>query len=59
MDSLRLEQDMGLATEVSKGLGSPMPLGEAAEKIYIEAVKGEPERARKDFSSVYEYLCSK
>jgi hypothetical protein len=52
-------QDLGLATEVSKGLGSPVPLGEAAERIYVEAVKREGELARKDFSSVYEYLCSK
>lgn len=49
-------QDMGLATDAAKGLGSPVPLAEAAERIYIEAVKGEPELAKKDFSAVYESL---
>jgi 3-hydroxyisobutyrate dehydrogenase len=47
---------MGLATDVSKESGSPVPLAEAAEKIYIEAVRRYPELSRKDFSAVYEYL---
>jgi len=47
---------MGLATDVSKGSGSPVPLAEAAEKIYIEAVRQYPELSRKDFSAVYGYL---
>lgn len=47
---------MGLATGVSKELGSAVPLAEAAEGIYVEAVKRLPELSRKDFSAVYEYL---
>jgi 3-hydroxyisobutyrate dehydrogenase len=47
---------MGLATDVSKESGSPVPLAETAENIYIEAVKRYPELSRKDFSGVYEYL---
>ncbi len=47
---------MGLATNVSKESGSPVPLAEAAEKIYVEAVERYPELSRKDFSAVYEYL---
>jgi 3-hydroxyisobutyrate dehydrogenase len=38
-DSLGSGQDMGLATECFKGSGSPVPLAEAAEKIYMEAVE--------------------
>ncbi|KAH9966449.1 3-hydroxyisobutyrate dehydrogenase [Russula dissimulans] len=49
-------KDLGLATGASKGLSSRLPLGEAAEKIYVEAVKGDAELAKKDFSSVYRYL---
>lgn len=49
-------QDLGLATEVSKSSGSPVPLGEAAESIYADAVKRYPELLKKDFSSVYRYL---
>jgi 3-hydroxyisobutyrate dehydrogenase len=33
-----------------------VPLGEAAEKVYVDAVKRYPELSRKDFSSVYRYL---
>ena len=47
---------MGLATNVSRELGSPVPLAEAAEKIYMEAVERYSELSRKDFSAVYEYL---
>ncbi|KAH9079217.1 3-hydroxyisobutyrate dehydrogenase [Lactarius deliciosus] len=49
-------KDLGLATEVSKSSGSPVPLGEAAEGIYADAVKRYPELSKKDFSSVYRYL---
>lgn len=47
---------MGLATEVAATKGSPLPLGEAAQNIYKDVVKRQPELARKDFSSVYQYL---
>lgn len=47
---------MGLATNVSRESNSPVPLADAAEKIYMEAVEGYPELSRKDFSAVYEYL---
>jgi 3-hydroxyisobutyrate dehydrogenase len=33
-----------------------VPLADAAEKVYVEAVKRYPELSRKDFSSVYGYL---
>ncbi|KAH9998133.1 NAD binding domain of 6-phosphogluconate dehydrogenase-domain-containing protein [Russula compacta] len=49
-------KDLGLATDVSKASGSPLPLGEAAERIYVEAVKRYPDLSRKDFSSVYRYF---
>jgi 3-hydroxyisobutyrate dehydrogenase len=47
---------MGLATDVSKHSGSPVPLAEAAQNIYIQAVNRHPELSTKDFSAVYEYL---
>lgn len=47
---------MGLATEIGDALGSPLPLGEAAEGIYADVIEQEPELARRDFSSVYQYL---
>jgi 3-hydroxyisobutyrate dehydrogenase len=49
-------QDMGLATNVSRESGSAVPLAEAAEKIYTEAVERYPELSTRDFSAVYEYL---
>jgi len=49
---------MGLAMNVSRESGSPVPLAKAAEEIYVEAVKRYPELSRKDFSAVYEYLGS-
>jgi 3-hydroxyisobutyrate dehydrogenase len=49
-------KDMGLATDIASASGSPLPLGEAAECIYEEVLKRQPELARKDFSSVYQYL---
>jgi len=49
-------KDMGLATEIGDAFGSPLPLGEAAEKIYAEVIEQEPELAKKDFSSVFQYL---
>ena len=47
---------MGLATDIGDKYGVPLPLGEAAEKIYSEVIEREPELGRKDFSSVYQYL---
>lgn len=47
---------MGLATEVASLSGSPLPLGGAAETIYEDVLKRQPELGRKDFSSVYQYL---
>jgi len=49
-------KDMGLATEIADTFSSPMPLGEAAEKIYADVIEEAPEYANKDFSSVYQYL---
>ncbi|KAI0340497.1 3-hydroxyisobutyrate dehydrogenase [Trametopsis cervina] len=49
-------KDMGLATEIGDLVGCPLPMGEAAEKIYAEAIATAPELANKDFSSVYKYL---
>ena len=47
---------MGLATEAADMLGCPLPMGEAAEKVYADIIEDEPEYAKKDFSSVYQYL---
>lgn len=47
---------MGLATDIAGQCSSPLPLGKAAERIYGDVVKQQPELARKDFSSVYRYL---
>lgn len=47
---------MGLARNGSRATGSPLPLAEAAEQIYADAVERHPELIRKDFSSVYMYL---
>jgi len=49
-------KDLGLAMEISRGSGSRVPLAEAAERVYVEAVKRYPELSKKDFSSVYRYL---
>ncbi|KAJ8093307.1 hypothetical protein AAF712_009779 [Marasmius tenuissimus] len=49
-------KDMSLATNIASASGSPLPLGEAAESLYAQVIKEEPELARKDFSSVYRYL---
>lgn len=49
-------KDMGLATAIAAKSQSPLPLGGAAENIYAEVINRQPELARKDFSSVYEYL---
>jgi 3-hydroxyisobutyrate dehydrogenase len=51
-----VEQDLGLATNVSKALGSPVPLAEAAEKVYEDSVRRYPELSKRDFSSIYRYL---
>ena len=45
-----------MATEIGDKYGVPLPLGEAAENIYSEVIEKEPELAKKDFSSVYQYL---
>lgn len=47
---------MGLATEAGDMLSCPLPMGEAAEKMYAEVIQAEPDLANKDFSSVYKYL---
>ncbi|KAI0256492.1 NAD binding domain of 6-phosphogluconate dehydrogenase-domain-containing protein [Lactifluus subvellereus] len=49
-------KDLGLATNVSKASGSPVPLAEAAEKMYEDSVKRYPELSKRDFSSIYRYL---
>ena len=52
----RNTKDMGLASDLAETFASPLPLGEAAELIYADAVREDPELANKDFSSVYRYL---
>ena len=47
---------MGLATDLAEATGTPLPLGNAAEKIYADVVSEDAELANKDFSSVYRYL---
>src|SRR6266550_6582012 len=49
-------KDMGLATHIAKQQENPLPLGEAAEIIYSQVVKNNPDLAQRDFSSVYLYL---
>ncbi|KAI0831144.1 3-hydroxyisobutyrate dehydrogenase [Trametes gibbosa] len=49
-------KDMGLATDLADSTGTPLPLGNAAEKIYADVVSEDPELSNKDFSSVYRYL---
>jgi len=49
-------KDMGLATDIGSSTGSPLPLAEAAEVIYSDVVQDHADLARKDFSSVYQYL---
>lgn len=49
---------MGLATQVAATTGTPLPLGQAAEAMYARVIEEQPELARKDFSSVYQYLKS-
>ncbi len=51
-------QDMGLATDLAGAVGSPLPMGQLAEKVYADVVSEDPELANKDFSSVYRYLRS-
>jgi len=52
-------KDMGLATEIAKQKGAPLPLGKKAQDIYAQAIKEQPPLARKDFSSVYHFLETK
>ncbi|EPQ58054.1 3-hydroxyisobutyrate dehydrogenase [Gloeophyllum trabeum ATCC 11539] len=49
-------KDMGLATNIARNTGAPLPLGEAAEKLYAHVLVEDPQLIRKDFSSVYRYL---
>ncbi|PFH49120.1 hypothetical protein AMATHDRAFT_63843 [Amanita thiersii Skay4041] len=49
-------KDMGLATGIAQEEGSPLPLGEAAERLYHQVASSPGGLARKDFSSVYLYL---
>ena len=44
---------MGLATDVGKAFGVPLPMAEAAKKVYSGAVEQRPDLAQKDFSSVF------
>ena len=47
---------MGLATDLADSIGTALPLGKQAEKIYADVVSEDPELSNKDFSSVYRYL---
>ena len=47
---------MGLASDVARQRESPLPLGEAAKEIYAKIIQQRPDLAKKDFSSVYQYL---
>ena len=47
---------MGLATDLAEATGCPLPMGQLAEKVYADIIEDEPEYAKKDFSSVYQYL---
>lgn len=47
---------MGLAASIGKASDSALPLGGAAKGIYEEAIRRQPELAKKDFSSVYVHL---
>ncbi|KAG7086686.1 hypothetical protein E1B28_002624 [Marasmius oreades] len=49
-------KDMGLATDIAATVGSPLPLGEAAESLYARVIQEEPDLSQKDFSSIYRYL---
>ncbi|KAL0947341.1 hypothetical protein HGRIS_013460 [Hohenbuehelia grisea] len=49
-------KDMGLATDIAETCASPLPLGVAAQRLYAQVIKDEPDLAKKDFSSVYQYL---
>jgi 3-hydroxyisobutyrate dehydrogenase len=47
---------MGLVTHVGTLSGTPLPLGEAAGRLYAEVLKLRPELGKKDFSSVFTFL---
>ena len=47
---------MGLATDAGEMLSCPLPMGEAAQKMYAAVIQTSPELANKDFSSVYAHL---
>ena len=47
---------MRLALEIASASTSSVPLGKAAESVYRDMLKRQPELANKDFSSVYQYL---
>ena len=49
-------KDMGLATVIAHQKDIPLPLGKAAEVIYSQVIKNNPELAQRDFSSVYLHL---
>ncbi|KAJ3743849.1 NAD binding domain of 6-phosphogluconate dehydrogenase-domain-containing protein [Lentinula raphanica] len=49
-------KDMGLASNVATLSGCPVPLGLTAQRLYGQMIEEQPELARKDFSSVYQYL---
>ncbi|KAH8829596.1 NAD binding domain of 6-phosphogluconate dehydrogenase-domain-containing protein [Flagelloscypha sp. PMI_526] len=51
-------KDMGLASNVGKLSNCPLPLGEAAERIYAAAIEADPGLTKKDFSAIYTRLRS-
>lgn len=50
---------MKLATALAAKHNTGLPLGEAAERIYADALIDAPEYARKDFSSMFKYLAER
>ncbi|CUA75848.1 3-hydroxyisobutyrate dehydrogenase [Rhizoctonia solani] len=55
-----MQKDMALAQHAASAVGSPLPLGDAAQTIYTQmnedSADGAPKFADRDFSVVYEYL---
>ncbi|THH10269.1 hypothetical protein EW145_g1430 [Phellinidium pouzarii] len=47
----KLWQDMGLAFKSANLVGTALPLGTAAKRIYEDVIESSPELARKDFSN--------
>lgn len=49
-------KDMGLATDIASTHSNPLPLGEFAHNLYSQMLRTRPDLAKKDFSSIYQYL---